>query len=119
MDDSESGLELQVSSPTSNSIQFDCKSFKPEVIRGCSAVVHVHNNFQNLILSVNNSVTNDVTHSLKVQLQNNESEFYYYAVFPVTSKGIIGSNAVKGKIRFNDNGKYNNYISYSPLYPRQ
>lgn len=110
MDDYESGWELHVSS-TSNSIHFDCKIFELEVIHGCSAVVHTQNSSEGLILSVNNSINNDTLtpHSLEVKVQN-EMELYFYAVFPLTSKGIIGSNPMKGSIRVN-NGKY--YIMHA------
>ena len=105
IDNSESGLELHVSL-TSHSIHFDCKIFKPETIHGCSVVVHAQSSFQGLILTVNNSANNDTVHSLEVKVQD-ETELYYYAVLPVTSKGIIGSSVIKGSIRVN-NGKYSN-----------
>ena len=100
MDDSMSGWKLSYTR-TSHSIHFECKIFTPN-ISGCSAVVHAaQNSSRELILSVNTSVesVNDnvtVVHNLEVKIQN-ETESYYFAVFPVTSKGIIGSNARKGQ----------------------
>lgn len=108
IDNSESGLELHVS-PTSHSIHFDCKISKPETIRGCSVIVHAQSSFQGLILTVNNLANNDTAHSLEVKVQN-VTELYYYAVFPITSEGITGSNAIKGSIvlRVSNYGKNTN-----------
>ena len=104
IDDSESDWKLEQISRnrTTHSIRFDCKIFNPKVINGCSVIVHSHNSSQGLVLTVNNSINNDELQSLEVKVQN-ESELYYYAVFPVTSKGIIGSNAKKGRLRLSDN----------------
>ena len=107
IDDSESEWKLVNISrnQTTHSIRFDCKIFKPNVVYGFSVIVHSHSSSQGVVLTVSNSISNDELHSLEVKVQN-ESELYYYAIFPITSKGIIGSNAKKGSIPVDiDNGK--------------
>ena len=110
--ESESDWGLVNVSSTSHSIKIVCKILtEPEAINGCSAIVHDQLSIpQEFILAVNNSDNGGLKHTLEFEVEvQNRGNLYNYVVFPITSKGIIGSRAVKGIIHIN-NGKHNNTI---------
>ena len=54
-----------------------------------------------MVNSSNNSGYGTKVH-LEVEIQNNsKGNLYHYAVFPITSKGIIDSRAMKGSVLVN------------------
>ena len=103
--ESESGWNLSHVSSTPTSIHFVCEILKPETITGCTVVVHNQSHPQDLILTVTSSDNGGTMHFMEVETHN-KGELYYYAVFPITRKGIIGSIAIKGSIHINGKGIY-------------